>query len=187
MDKKSKTRPNKTPLSQWFYIGVIIQTIALLIWLISIPSDPKNNVFLGFSSSRWILISVMALSLTIITSLFINKKTWKVIQSKLNPLLNKTQPRWWFEAFSILLYISVFFPANNIPEYAAVLIRVRPIVLHFILLIAEIYFLFLKQDESIQYIKKVKKKIAQKVIIYRIASVIGLVMLVVLYVWHSGR
>ncbi len=42
-----------------FFLLAFLQSLAALAWMASIPGDPKNSLFLGFSASRLGLMAVI--------------------------------------------------------------------------------------------------------------------------------
>jgi hypothetical protein len=47
-----------------FFLAAMLQSLAALVWLASIPGDPKNSLFLGFSASRLGLMAAALLAVT---------------------------------------------------------------------------------------------------------------------------
>ncbi len=99
MDQNSPATIRKAILA--FFLLIAIESLAVGVYIASLPRDPKNSILLGFSLQRLVLISGMLLVTSVLVFLVLKKKTeW---------LHRLATGRWYLAIFLIL---GVFFFAG---------------------------------------------------------------------------
>lgn len=157
-----------------FYILTGIETLIAIFYLVSLPTDPKNVIFLGLSSNRLFLLLMMLIILVI--SVFgyisVNKKP--------------EEPKWiertrsffkkFYFIYPIILFVCwliILFPAYRFGKYEVIYSRIQP----FLILLSIIIFQF----QILLKLKITKNKIDFLSIINW--KVFGFFSLIIVIVW----
>lgn len=130
---------NKPFLLKIFLLLISIETAWTAFMLISIPSDSKNAVLLGFSSARLLLLGIVVLFFSLSSIFLVYISISSLGFNRIERLLNESRPSWKFSAFLWLLVIICVFgilffltPPERIGE--AMFERLFPVVCLSILL-----------------------------------------------------
>ena len=139
-----------------YFSFAILDGIVAVIYLLLIPPDPKNSVFLGFSSRRLLLVSCILVPTMLLIYLLLKTNKNPGFAYKLSDCMIKL-PVFTFTYFlftvSTIAFISSFliFPKSN----AAYIERVRPLILWLLLLFGQtLLFQVLFGKEEIRYQQK---------------------------------
>ena len=138
----------------WLKVVIILEGLLCLLWIVSIPSDPKNDFFWGFSKFRWLQIFIL-LAGTVSLS-FTTKHLTKLLKSgpskKLLNLLSVLS--------IILLLFLLSTPSYRLKPFTAEFERIRPLFA-FGLLVFSNFFFFIKTEASEIRWKDLKQLVAQ--------------------------
>ncbi len=86
-----------------FFVFLGIQSLPVLYWLASLPADPKNSLFLGFSLARLVLMAaVLVLGAVFAMAAYIAGKRESRIQSVFEDRWHDGSIFRWLEGFAIL-------------------------------------------------------------------------------------
>lgn len=164
---------HRFPFRQFFLLSGIEAVIAV-IYLALIPTDPKNEVFMGFSMNRLIIFGIIITFL--IFSVF---QFWKTKQKEFEPawfsFISKilSQIKFLQPVLMLFCWIIIFFPAYRFGKYEVIYSRVQPLLI----LIAVILFQFLLllkiriQKSSSNFIEHVDKR------------VLGIFLVIIIVMW----
>ncbi len=118
----------------------LIEGLVTFTALLAIPTDPKNAIFLGYSTLRLIMMAGVVILLAVLVWLVIarNKaagliRTW--VNRKHSPGL--TNVAGWI--FFILLWLVTWFPATRLGEFADNFTRLQPVLIWFGLILVQTY------------------------------------------------
>lgn len=109
-DTESDQRPGlKNQPWIWFFLFLFIQSIPILVWIASLPGDPKNSRFLGLSPARLgLLLVTLAIGLVFLAAAGISSKE----KSRLRAIF---QDRWregnnflGFECLAVLVSLAAW-------------------------------------------------------------------------------
>lgn len=110
----------------------------------SIPSDPKNAIIAGYSSSRLILLGISLILIGIHVFLLIQSKRVLEVFDHFLSKKRFTQVSKWIGVISgIFLWLTIWFPSGRLEELSASYLRIKPLLLWIELIIFQ-YYLFLK-------------------------------------------
>ena len=125
---------NKKNIVKTLLIFLIFSTIANSIYLLSIPSDPKNNILWGISAYRLLLLGFFFL--VILAFFLLLFKTNQQTSSMVSILEYSSKNPFWrtlliflFFASTMLSWIAFFAPPYLLQSLYAIFIRLRPIIL----------------------------------------------------------
>lgn len=138
----------------WLTVVIILEGLFCLLWVISIPSDPKNDFFLGISKFRWLQILILlagTVSLTFATKYLTN--LLKSIPSK--KILKLVSI---FSIIFLLFFLST--PSYRLKPFTAEFERIRPLFAFGLLVLSNFYFFIKAEAGEIRWndlIQKVKQ------------------------------
>ena len=158
--KKEQNRKQKSLISILLILS-ILETILTFIWIINIPTDPKNSIFLGFSLQRLVL-----LGLVIVIGLFLvfllNRKEGVVSlvnKSLKNKALDKTINITGLVVFT-LFWFTLWLPPDRLDLFAARFVRIKPVLFLVELVLLQL-FLYIKFAYPNKNISLLIKKLTQ--------------------------
>jgi len=126
----TNTNRRKIRLYHLFTVANIVEGLGVIISLLTIPTDPKNAILGGYSLTRLIIFGTTLAIFALGILLIFNSR--KIIN-----LLNK-----WFKKQNIIhiikwlgviaglcLWVTIWLPAERMTIYAAMFIRIKPLLL----------------------------------------------------------
>jgi hypothetical protein len=133
MEKKLSKR-GKSAVLKVFLVIIIISGFANCAYLLSIPSDSKNSVFLNYSASRLLLIGFLFFGVLFSFFLFLN--IHKAPQKILEEIASLYQKSYWnhiiilfFLLITCVVWFAFFSPTYLLGKYFSIFERLRPILL----------------------------------------------------------
>ena len=147
-----------------FFILSMVESIIAFTALINLPTDPKNNFFLGFSLNRILMLSVIVIifSFAVIQLLLRRKHQLRqTFYSRIGYIFQKNN---WLYIILLFFCWNVFFlPANQFRRYEVLYSRIQPLV---ILIFAIIFtFLILLKIKNFPLEKNIKANLDKKTIL----------------------
>lgn len=129
----------------WLRLAILLEGLFCLFWIISIPPDPKNNFFMGYSLIRWVQLIGIFIGTILLT--ISSEKIISFIQKKRIKAYIK-----FFSIISILLFMFLLFtPSYRLIPYGAEFERLRPLVAWGLLFLSNFYFYIKIQAGEIRF------------------------------------
>lgn len=145
---------------RWLTIIAIIEALAVLIILFSIPPDPKNALLLGFSWKRWLLILTVLLIFVLLVAAYLKPQpTRKRIQAITSQAKIPTGIEISGVLSALLLWVSVWLPPVRLGEMADDYIRLRPLLILVFLLFTQ-FAVFLQTSANPGLLKEQMKRLS---------------------------
>jgi hypothetical protein len=168
------TLPNKKPSFHKYLLGhlslAFLGAVIGLNHLLMIPSDPKNQVLFGYSSSRLGLIFFFIVA--IISTAYFALKSWRNLRwaQKIERLLfgEIKTTLWGLSISGIVFFIFGLFlliPSNQFAEFAVFAERLRPFAIY----IAQISFqtiIFLRRNQRLDWKVLKRELIAERITLW---------------------
>lgn len=167
----------------------LLEGLITIISIISIPTDPKNAFFWGFSLSRLLILGISCLVLGIQIILFVNiKKVLKTLDHLFASARLIQWIKWVGAVAAICLWLTIWFPANRLETLAASFVRIKPLLLWLELIIFQVYvFSKLVLNAEIQEGNNLTTKNRTKIFrIILITVIIGVSLFVLLRILTPG-
>ena len=120
----------KDQITALFLLISLIEGIAVIATLLSIPSDPKNAFYFGYSKRRLIMLGGVLAALLFLAVLLIDRRLRTRITGWLTPAapLEKTLP--WVGGLTMLfLWLTIWVPAYRLEEWASSFTRLQPLLI----------------------------------------------------------
>ncbi len=127
----------------FLFILVLVELVIFAGITLSIPSDQANAVFLGYTTSRLLILAAffVLLVLTIVGYIF-RRSLFNLLAGFFNSSGFVKIQSWVFLSVGSLLWFTVWLPASRFPEYQEEVTRLRPIVLTILLLLFQLLVFF---------------------------------------------
>lgn len=123
--KRSPAQPFR-----FFSLISILEGIVVFLVLFSIPTDPKNSFFLGYSKSRLILLAVsLVLLLVFVVTLLHQRIRQPIIDWIAESRWLQGVTSWVGGVMLLLLWLTVWIPAYRLEELAATFTRLQPLLI----------------------------------------------------------
>jgi hypothetical protein len=129
------SKPALKRKSVFFFVGlVILEGLLTIVWLVNIPSDPKNIFLFGLSQQRLLLLLGIVIGISGITTFFLFFLRKHSLEDQVYRWID--QKRFHFVGFitGFVLLIILLIPLNKWGDYSAIFERLRPIVVWIILI-----------------------------------------------------
>lgn len=130
-----------------FFLLTSFEALASALYLLSIPGDPKNSVFLGFSLSRLTMVGGLLLAFlgAFGLALRVRFRDWSP-DAFLENMIEKEKSRRILMGVMLLVFVStgcfVLLPAYRVGRWGAALERLRPLLLWLALVSGQAAILF---------------------------------------------
>ncbi|MFC2064826.1 ArnT family glycosyltransferase [Chloroflexota bacterium] len=123
-----------------YLIFSLIEGLLALIALLTIITDPKNQILLGYSMNRLVLIGIILVSLIIVIFVLFNPRYRTKVEDWLssNSSLKQALGYLGLPVF-LLLILTLLFPAYRLEVFAARFTRIQPVLVLFELMILQLY------------------------------------------------
>lgn len=142
--------PTQKKRLRWVVVISIIEALLTLLSLFLIPPDPKNAFFLGLSWKRWLIVLVAILILVKMIAWAKNPEPLFRFAEKYRNV--KKTNRFVENAgivVGILLWLAIWFPAQRLGSLADDYLRVRPLIILFLLISFQLIFILKSLDVSL--------------------------------------
>ena len=133
----------KDRITALFLLISFVEGVAVIATLLSIPSDPKNAFYFGYSKSRLIMLGGVLAALLFLAVLLIDRRLRTRITGRLTPAapLEKTLP--WVGGLTMLfLWLTIWIPAYRLEEWASSFTRLQPLLIWVELMVVQGVFAF---------------------------------------------
>jgi len=128
------SKQGRAAVLKFFVMVIIISGLANFAYLLSIPTDSKNSVFLNYSANRLLMIGFLFSG--VLLSVFIFLKIRKTPQKILKGVVNLYHKRWWvnvvllfFLSITCAAWFAFFSPTYLLGRLFSIFERLRPILL----------------------------------------------------------
>ena len=145
------SRPNQQGITSLFLFQNSLEGILFSISLLSLPADPKNAIFAGYSLSRLVMVIGMAAASALFLIFAIRERKSSFLYNRLKPILPDTK---LYNAVVRIILVLAFFAGTALlvagrlyGRYELYTIRLKPALLWFILILIQsvVVLVFLKK------------------------------------------
>ena len=125
---------------RWLTIISVVEALAVIIILFSIPADPKNALLLGYSWKRWLIYLTAILIFAGLVTAYLKPHP---IRKRINTILKLSKIPAGFEISGVLsallLWVSIWLPPVRLGEMSDDFIRIRPLLILIFLILTQFY------------------------------------------------
>lgn len=139
-------------LFRLFSLISILEGIVVFVVPFSIPTDPKNAFFLGYSKSRLVLLAVSLVLLLMLVVTLLHQRIRQSITDWIaeSRWLRGVMP-WVGGVMLLLLWLTVWTPAYRLEEMAATFTRLQPLLIWVELMAVQFSLLLWYSDGNTQF------------------------------------